>query len=200
MILFWIAVFVVSLIVLVKGADWLLESAEKIGLAAGLSSFVVGVVIVGLGTSFPELISGIAAVIQGAPEIVAANAIGSKITSKDIGLLILGVAGLVFGAKFLVDSVINLSEILSIATGVITLAAVALGTSLPELLVSIKAAKKGNAETALGNIFGSNAFNLLMVVGTPGLFATLPLDAGTMAIGLPFLFAATLLFVIFELF
>jgi cation:H+ antiporter len=280
MILFWIAVFVVSLIVLVKGADWLLESAEKIGLAAGLSSFVVGVVIVGLGTSFPELISGIAAVIQGAPEIVAANAIGSnianillvigfsaifarrlsvtknlvdielpllavsttlflfvawdgsitfieslillvtyhvyllytifnreevddekkakrpKITSKDIGLLILGVAGLVFGAKFLVDSVINLSEILSIATGVITLAAVALGTSLPELLVSIKAAKKGNAETALGNIFGSNAFNLLMVVGTPGLFATLPLDAGTMAIGLPFLFAATLLFVI----
>ncbi|MFQ5485726.1 MAG: sodium:calcium antiporter, partial [Desulfobacterales bacterium] len=61
MILLWSAVFVVSLVVLVKGADWLLESAEKIGLALGLSPFIVGVTIVGLGTSFPELISSIVA-------------------------------------------------------------------------------------------------------------------------------------------
>jgi cation:H+ antiporter len=279
MILFWIGVFLVSLFVLVKGADWLLDSAEKIGLAAGLSSFVVGVVIVGLGTSFPELISGIAAILKGAPEIVAANAIGSnianillvvgfsalfarrlsvtknlvdielpllavsttlflfvawdgsitfieslillvtyhvyllytifnrdgseepksrrpRVNAKDMGFLVLGVAGLVFGAKFLIDSVVQLSEMLNVATGAIALAAVALGTSLPELLVSIKAAKKGNAEVALGNIFGSNAFNLMMVVGTPGLFAVLPLDDRTLSIGLPFLFASTLLFVI----
>ncbi|NCS99419.1 calcium/sodium antiporter [Candidatus Parcubacteria bacterium] len=279
MILFWIAVFVVSLLVLVKGADFLLGSSEKIGLAAGLSPFVVGVVIVGLGTSFPELISGISAILQGAPEIVAANAIGSnianillvvgfsalfarrlsvtkdlidieipllavstvlfvgvaidgsitfvesliifltyqiyllytifhrdgteepaskrpKVTKKDILLLILGVAGLVLGAKYLVLSVISLSEILNIATGAIALAAVALGTSLPELLVSIKAAKAGNAEVALGNIFGSNAFNLLMVVGIPGLFATLPLDEKTVTLGIPVLLASTFLFIV----
>lgn len=279
MILFWTFVFIVSLVVLVKGADFLLGSSEKIGLAAGLSPFVVGVVIVGLGTSFPELISGIAAVFQGAPEIVAANAIGSnianillvigfsalfarrlavtkdlidieipllaistvlfvgvaidgsitfieslilfityqiyllytifhrdgteegvvrkpKIKTKDIVLLVLGIGGLVFGAKYLVQSVISLSEILNIATGAIALAAVALGTSLPELLVSIKAAKKGNAEVALGNIFGSNAFNLLMVVGIPGLFTTLPLDTNTLSLGIPVLLASTFLFIV----
>ncbi len=279
MILFWIAVFVVSLVVIVKGADWLLASSEKIGLAAGLSPFVVGVVIVGLGTSFPELMSSLAAVIKGAPEIVVANAIGSnianillvvgfsalfarrlsvtknlidieipllatatvlfvgvvfdgqvtfiealilfvtyqiyllytifhrdggeeekskrpKITAKDIVILIVGVAGLLFGAKYMIDAVIELSTILNVATGAIALAAVALGTSLPELLVSVKAAKKGDAEVALGNIFGSNAFNLLMVVGIPGLFATLPLDDKTLLLGLPVLIASTFLFIV----
>ena len=279
MIIFWIVVFIVSLLVLVKGADWLLESSEKIGLAAGLSPFVVGVVIVGLGTSFPELMSSIAAVVKGVPEIVVANAIGSnianillvigfsalfarrlsvtknlidveipllaisavlflgvafdgqvtfiealilfvtyqiyllytifhkdgteapkskrpKVTMKDIGILIIGIAGLVLGAKYMVDAVVELSSLLGIATGAIALAAVALGTSLPELLVSIKAAKKGNAEVALGNIFGSNAFNLLMVVGIPGLFAALPLDDKTLMLGLPVLVVSTGLFVI----
>jgi len=119
-----------------------------------------------------------------------------KVTKKDILLLILGVAGLVLGAKYLVLSVISLSEILNIATGAIALAAVALGTSLPELLVSIKAAKAGNAEVALGNIFGSNAFNLLMVVGIPGLFATLPLDEKTVTLGIPVLLASTFLFIV----
>jgi cation:H+ antiporter len=119
-----------------------------------------------------------------------------KIIAKDIIFLVLGIAGLVFGAKYLVQSVIELSTILDIATGAIALAAVALGTSLPELLVSIKAAKKGNAEVALGNIFGSNAFNLLMVVGIPGLFATLPLDSQTLTLGIPVLVAATFLFVV----
>lgn len=53
MLIFWIIVFIVSLAVLVKGADWLIASAEKIGLAVGLSPFIVGVTIVGLGTSLP---------------------------------------------------------------------------------------------------------------------------------------------------
>lgn len=284
MTLFWIGLFIISVMVLVKGAGWFLASSEKIGLAAGLSRFVVGVVIVGLGTSLPELISGLAAVFQGAPEIVAANAIGSnianillvagfaaviarrlvttknlidlelpllatstvlfigaawdkvvtfpeaiilvttyiiyllytmiegrkegekeveeekrnrpKVSKKDILFLLMGVLGLVFGSKYLIDSVINLSEILNIATGAIALAAVAIGTSLPELVVSTKAALKGKSEVALGNIFGSNAFNLLMVVGVPALFTRLPLDSQTFVIGVPVLIVVTILFII----
>ncbi|MBP9747878.1 sodium:calcium antiporter, partial [Patescibacteria group bacterium] len=61
MLLLWILVFCVSLAVLVKGADWLIASAERIGLALGLSPFIIGITIVGVGTSFPELVSSLAA-------------------------------------------------------------------------------------------------------------------------------------------
>lgn len=305
MAVIWIIVFFVSLALLIKGADYMLEAAERIGLALGLTPFVVGIVIIGLGTSFPELISSIFAVIQDQTEIVAANAIGSnianillvigisavlakrlkiskdlididlplmsistfiffaaaydglitqleslllvvtfliyfmytishqnakmtsvtdvdlipdpgrdpidldgdgdlskaevaanKITRRDILLLIVGVILLVVGAKFLIDAVVGISTMFNLATGAIALVAVAIGTSLPELLVSIKAASRGQSDVALGNIFGSNAFNLLIVVGLPGLFSNLRLDTPTLTIGLPALIIATILFVI----
>lgn len=298
-VLIWSIIFVAALVLLVKGADWLLESAERIGLAAGLSSFVVGVVIVGLGTSFPEIVSSIAAVIKGVTEIVAANAIGSNIANillvvglsaivggrlvvtKDLidlelpllagstllflfvvldgtvafgesvllvilffvyltytifysngtgetdeetlpsraerreeealagsdagkiklswrdGLwLALGIIALSVGAKYLIDSVVELSTILNIGVGVISLAAVALGTSLPELLVSVKASLVNKSEVALGTIFGSNVFNILLVVGVPGLFARLSLDEATLTLGLPIMIVATFIFII----
>lgn len=281
MVFFWVIVFVVALIVLVKGADWLIESSEKMGLALGLSPFIVGVTIVGIGTSFPELISSFVAVFQGVPEVVVANAVGSnianillivgvsaligrrlivskdlidldlpllaattvlflgvlwdaqitigesilllltygvyflytlfakdenekkeekiekpKLVPKDFVFLALGIAGLVFGAKYLIDALIELSTMLNIATGVIAITAVAIGTSLPELLVSAKAALRGKSEVALGNIFGSNVFNALVVVGLPGLFSALPVDEKTFLIGVPTMAIATLLFVI----
>ena len=119
-----------------------------------------------------------------------------KIKGKDILLLVVGAILLFLGAKFLIDSVVSLATILGVAVGVITLVAVAVGTSLPELIVSVKAALQKKSEIALGNIFGSNAFNLLLVIGLPGLFATLILDEQTLTIGLPFLVAATFLFII----
>ncbi|MBU3918947.1 calcium/sodium antiporter [Patescibacteria group bacterium] len=302
MLFLWIIIFIASLAILVKGADWLLQSAEKIGLALGISPFIVGVTIVGLGTSCPELISSIMAAMRGVTEIVTAGAIGSnianillivgiaaiigrrliiskslidldlpllaistvlflgtawdkqitfteaiilliayviyllytflhreeetdeiyevlpgrpgrrklrtvniknekaikrpKIIAKDIIMLIIGIITLFVGAKYLIDSVIKLSEILNIGAGVISLAAVALGTSLPELLVSAKAALQGKSEVALGNIFGSNVFNLLVVVGIPGLIRNLQIDETTFAFGLPVLLVATFLFII----
>lgn len=301
MLIFWIVVFIVSLSVLVKGADWLIASAEKIGLSLGLSPFIVGVTIVGVGTSFPELISSFVAAFNGVPDVVVANAIGSnianillivgisaiiarrlivtkslidldlpllaigtvlllgivwdrqitfgesllmlatygvyllytvlhkdtgdtdeiyeflpfrqerrghvsarkkekfarpKLAAKDFILLVIGILGLVFGAKYLIDALVNLSKILNIATGVIAITAVAVGTSLPELLVSAKAAFRRKSEIALGNIFGSNVFNALVVIGLPGLFRTLPVDIQTFAIGVPTMALATLLFVI----
>ena len=301
--LFWIVIFIISLAVLVKGADWLLVSAEKIGLSLGLSPFIVGVTIVAMGTSLPELISSLVATFKGVTEIVVANAAGSnianillvvgisailarrlsaskslidldapllaistvlvlgilmdrqvvfvealllvitygiylaytvihrededtgeakrflpsrlirrkhilslfpfkkiidrpKITKKDLLFLAIGVICLYFGARYLIESIIKLSAILNIAAGVISITAVAIGTSLPELIVSAKAAWQKKSEIALGNIFGSNVFNILMVIGLPGLFRTLVVDEKTFLIGLPFLAVITLLFVI----
>lgn len=119
-----------------------------------------------------------------------------KIVFKDFLLLAFGILGLIFGAKYLIDSVIKLSEIFNIGAGVISLAAVAFGTSLPELLVSIKATWQKKPEIALGNIFGSNVFNMLLVVGFPGLFKTLIIDEQTFKLGIPVMIAATLLFII----
>jgi len=118
MLIVWILVFIVSLDLLVKSADWLVESAEKIGLAFKISPFIIGVTIV------------------------------------------------------------------------------AVGTSLPELVVSVKAAVKKKYEIALGNIFGSNIFNILLVVGIPSLIKPLIVDDATFLIGVPFLVVATLLFII----
>jgi cation:H+ antiporter len=301
MLVFWTVVFIVSLAALIKGADWLIESAERIGLAIGFSPFIVGVTIVGIGTSFPELISSFAAAIKGVPEVVVANVIGSnianillivgisaiigrrlvvakslidldlpllsigmvlllgivwdkqitfgesvlmlatyfvyllytvlhkdsedteeifevlparqerrkhitthkkeefsrpKLSLKDFIMVIVGIVALVFGAKYLIDAVINLSQILNIATGVIGITAVAVGTSLPELSVSVKAAFQKKSDVALGNIFGSNVFNALVVIGFPGLFRLLPVDNQTFAIGVPTMALATFLFVI----
>lgn len=279
-LIIWILVFLASLVLLIKSADWLLHSSEKIGLAIGLSPFIVGVTIVALGTSLPELISSMVAVFQGVSEIVVANVVGSnianillvvgvsvvlgkrltvskdlidldlpllalatsiflivawdgevgiiesiillvtygiyllftilykegsdnvevidkpKITAMDITLLFVGVIGLSIGAKYLVDSIINLSEILKIGAGVITITAVALGTSLPELIVSAKAALNSRSEVALGNVFGSNIFNVLAVVGIPGIFGNLNIDSETIFIGFPFLILATSLFIV----
>jgi cation:H+ antiporter len=118
-----------------------------------------------------------------------------EVTKKDIIILLIGVAGLALGAKYLIDSITNLSAILNIGQGVIALTAVAIGTSLPELLVSVKAALKGKAEIALGNVFGSNIFNIFVVVGLPGLFKELPITEPTLLIAMPFLIVSSLLFI-----
>jgi cation:H+ antiporter len=108
----------------------------------------------------------------------------------------MGLIGLVLGAKYLIDALIAISAMLNIGTGVIAITAVAIGTSLPELLVSAKAALQKKSEVALGNIFGSNIFNALVVTGIPGLFGTLHLSNETYYIGVPMLVISTLLFII----
>jgi cation:H+ antiporter len=119
-----------------------------------------------------------------------------KVTGNDLLMLLAGMVGLFLGSKYLVQSVIELADIFKISTGLIAISAVALGTSLPELLVSVKAARQGKAEVAIGNIFGSNVFNLLLVIGLSGLITTLYVDPNTFLIGLPAMLLATLLFVV----
>jgi cation:H+ antiporter len=305
MLIFWIIIFVVSLVLLVKGADWFVESSEKIGLAIKISPFIIGMTIVAIGTSFPELFSSIAAVLKGATEIVGADIIGSNIfniliiigfsaivalrllvrrslidldapllatstvlllfTSFDgkinfwegiillagflvyfiytivqrkgseeetgevtevlpsrverreaeAGLikekkvittaklnfkvflfLILGLICLIGGANYTIDSIIKISEILNISPALISIIALAGGTSLPELTVSVRAAAKKKYEIAIGNIFGSNVFNGTLILGISALIKPLIIDHLTLTIGLPFLIVSTLIFVI----
>ena len=285
-LVFWIIIFAVSLYALIKGADLFVFGAEKIGLRMGLSPFVIGVTIVAIGTSFPELFVSLAAGFKGVTEAIPATVVGSnianilligglsaivgkklvigknlidvelplfsigtiillvtiwpwngeeviitrpesilliltyisyllytivhretggkeeeikarpKLVAKDGLFLLSGIILLVAGAKFLIDSVVEISEIIGMAVGVISIIAVAVGTSLPELVVSVKAALKGKSDIAIGNILGSNTFNSFIVMGVPGLITTIHFDNATFLIGIPMLICATFLFVI----
>ncbi|MDJ0703078.1 MAG: calcium/sodium antiporter [Leptolyngbyaceae cyanobacterium MO_188.B28] len=279
-----------SLLVLVVASDFFTNAAEKIGLSMGLSPFIVGVTIVSIGTSLPELMSSIIAVLQGSPEVVAGNVVGSNIANI---FLIIGAAGVIsaktirinydlvsvdlplfvgsafllaltawdnlftpgeawlfvvgyimylfytvkgsesnqqednsegeqhnstatanrdttfvlrqglivilssififIGARFTIDSLIGISKALNIGVEIIAITAVALGTSLPELVVTINASLKGKAEIAVGNVLGSNIFNVFMVMGIPGLVGKLTIPETILHGGIPMLIAGTLL-------
>lgn len=255
----WLAAFIVSMAVLVKSSDYFTEAAQSIGVFLGVPSFIIGVTIVALGTSLPELMSSIVAVFADSSQIVIGNVAGSNITNiflimgvtavagkefkiahdiayVDLPMLIgsalvmtvmvadgnftlfealLCVAGMIayltftvktmkvtgqenveaadknrkmtrtwlilivsgaliyVGAKYTVTSIIRLAGLLKIGEAVIAASAVALGTSLPELAVSISAARKGNPEMAVGNVLGSNVFNTFAVMGIPTLLGKL---------------------------
>mgnify|MGYP003716133123 FL=1 len=272
----------VSIFVLVRGADLFVDGAKKIGFSMGMSPFMVGVLIVGLGTSLPELASSVAGVLSGVPEIVIANAVGSNITNillivgiiatfggtiiikqdllkselpifliatvhftaavydgvvdrleamllvgtfvaylwylfveakkegdissvakkssssesmlKASALVVFGLAGVLIGANFTVENAVNIATAFAVPIGLVSIAAIAIGTSLPELFVSIQAMRSGDADLAVGNIFGSNAFNMLIVVGLPALIMPLPADAIVMSLGLAIMVAASVIF------
>jgi cation:H+ antiporter len=109
-------------------------------------------------------------------------------------MILLSSVFIYFAAENTIDSLMYLSEMIGISTAVISLTAVALGTSLPEAIVSVFAAKRGNYDMALGNIVGSNMFNVLLIPGTLGLFSSLIVSPETIAVGLPFLIIATFIF------
>lgn len=275
----WSGILVGALFVLVRGADLFVAGAKKIGAHFGMSSFAIGVLIVGLGTSLPELASSLAAVLAGSTEIVIANAVGSNITNillivgiiaaiggpvvinknllktelpifaiatihfvasvydgvidriealllvgtltaymwylfspsndskeemevppekgsvkiKDIVFVVLGIAAVLVGAHFTVEMAVNIATGLSIPLGLVSIGAIAIGTSLPELFVSLQAIRNNEADLAIGNIFGSNAFNILLVVGLPGLLAPLVAGEVVMELGLVVMIAASLI-------
>lgn len=285
----WFAALAAALLVLVKSADLFTDGAEAIGLALGLAPYVVGITIVAVGTSLPELVSSVIAVVRHNPEIVLGNVVGSNIANillvlgiaailgrrikatweilhvdlpllvssafllavvawdgavtlpealaclagsaiyvsyaltmsvrradqhgdvkadseQDVGAargqiapsvwvkLALGAAGVYLGAEYTVRAVIELAAIFEVATDFIAISAVALGTSLPELAVSITAARKGNLEVAIGNVLGSSVFNSFAVVGVAGLFGTLVVAPTVLTLGLPIMVIATLLY------
>lgn len=282
--LLWGVIFIAAIAVLIVASNTFIKAAEKIGLAFGIPTFIIGVTIVAAGTSLPELVSSILAVTNNSPEIVIGNVVGSNISNiflilgfvavfskviridyeiinVDLPLLIgssfmltlfvmdghfsifeaiLSLAGLIvylvyalsvetsvvsltdelkpleeerpsitwltwlqlalggvliyFSAEYTVTSIIELAGILQIGEEVIALSAVSLGTSLPELAVSLAAARKGNPDMAVGNILGSNIFNSLAVMGIPRLFGPLAIPDSVLTFSIPMMVAATLLY------
>lgn len=86
----------------------------------------------------------------------------------------IGLVAIILGSNFSVDAASNIARILGLSERFIGLTIVALGTSLPELVTSVMAARKGNADIAIGNIVGSNIFNILFVVGLSSVIISVP--------------------------
>jgi cation:H+ antiporter len=119
-----------------------------------------------------------------------------RLDVKTFVFLFLSIAFVLFGANWTINSLIKLSEILKVSPALISIIALSAGTSLPELAVSVMAAAKKKYEISIGNIFGSNIFNGSLILGVCALFKPLIVDNLTFSVGLPFLIASTLLFVI----
>ena len=95
---------------------------------------------------------------------------------KIIAFIVLGLIGLGIGARLLVDGAVNIARVLGVSETVIGLTLVAIGTSLPELVTSIMAAIRKQADVAMGNVIGSNIFNILSILGITTLIAPLSVD------------------------
>ncbi len=270
-----------ALSALIIGSDWFVESSEKVGIKLGISSYVVGVTIVALGTSLPELASSITAILKEESSIVTGNVIGSNITNillvlgvvavfqrtitfdtkvvnvdlpilsmsaflavfvlmdenyspiegalliiafglfltntfrsqivmpeintklrkeplrlKTLLFFILGAVFVYFGSEYTIVSISQLSLLLSVNSDFIALTILALGTSLPELVVSLQAAKRGNTGIAVGNVIGSNIFNTFGVLGISRLFGVIEIPANISEFGIYYALAVTLILVI----
>lgn len=118
-----------------------------------------------------------------------------KSTWKLILATVIGGAVIVLGSNITVDSATKIAEIIGISDRFIALTIVALGTSLPELVTSVTAARKGNADIAIGNIVGSNIFNILFVLGTSAIITPIPYDSDFTFDGIAAIFAGVLLWV-----
>ena len=246
-----IVLLVTGLVVVLKGADWLTDGAVNIASRFGVSQMVIGLTIVAMGTSMPELCVSMVSALKGTPDLAVGNVVGSntlntllivgcsalvapimvkrssvrrdipfavlasllmlifcldggidrldaallfilfavfmfvtvkygknegteaKTTAAPLGkatlLLVVGLVCLILGSNLFVDNASFIASTLGVSDAVIGLTIVAGGTSLPELATSMVSAKKGNSDIAIGNVIGSNVFNILMIIGVTGL-------------------------------
>ncbi len=113
-----------------------------------------------------------------------------------IPMMFLGAVMVFLGARYTIDALMNISEELNIGSEIIALSLVALGTSLPEVFVSATAASKGKTNMALGNIIGSNIFNIYAVMSIPRFFGELIIPTNLVDIHIPMMIGVTVLLVI----
>ncbi len=270
-----------GLVVLVFAANWFVDGTSSIARNLGVSPLLIGLTIVGLGTSAPEILVASLASVQGNPGLAIGNAIGSNIAniglilgctalisplafhsgllkrelpvlmlisvfcyvlaldglSVDDGIMMLvalalflfwlirtaladrkndvltqeieteipeampnnkawiyfavGLIGLLLSSKVLVWAAVNIAQSMGVSDLVIGLTIVALGTSLPELAASISSVLKGEDDLAVGNVIGSNVYNLLAVYSLPALIAPGPVDATVISRDFPVLLGMT---------
>ncbi len=252
-----LAFFVFGLAGLYFGGDWLVNGASSLARRFRVPPLVIGLTIVGFGTSTPELLVSVEAALDGLSGIAVGNVVGSNIANilvilglsaliaplaigfsrvrNDLGWMLLAAVacvpvfwdgavsrpeGLVFvagiiayilvalrqvgsapedegdapvppvwqslafialglvtlmvGARLLVDAAVTIATWLGVSDAIIGLTIVAVGTSLPELATSITAAVRGEREIAIGNVVGSNVFNIFAILGITAVIAPIP--------------------------
>ncbi|MBQ6814660.1 MAG: calcium/sodium antiporter [Lachnospiraceae bacterium] len=256
-----VVILVVGFVLLIKGADFFVEGSSAVAKKLRVPSIIVGLTIVALGTSLPELAVSVTASIAGSNAIAISNVVGSnlfnllvvcgactlfmplsinKSTLKqdfplsiicavmllvmgyigmavgrlDAGILLIifityisilvmqalkarkgstqsdeenekkdipvwlcivyivgGIAAIKFGGDFVVDGAKEIAKQFGMSENLIGLTIVAVGTSLPELVTSVVASRKDEIDMALGNVLGSNIFNVLFILGTAGVIS-----------------------------
>ena len=119
-----------------------------------------------------------------------------RATWKEYFIVVLGAIGIYFGASYTVSSISEISRLIGVDPEVVSLSALALGTSLPEVVVSVAACKRGLAGMALGNVIGSNIFNTYAVMAIPSFCGTLVIPSSILEFSLPFMVAVSFLFMI----
>ena len=272
----------VGFVVLIWGADRFVIGAAALARNLGVSPLLIGLTVVGLGTSAPEILVSIMAAMQGNPELAVGNAVGSNIANIGLilgvsalvapltvkshvlwreypllagvslavylmladghlgqldGLLMLtGLVGamvwivhlgrqraavepledefaeeiptdmgtgaalawtflglllLIASSRLLVWGAVEVATALGVSDLVIGLTIVAIGTSLPELAASVAATLKGEDDLAVGNVIGSNLFNMLAVLSAPGLIAPAAVSASVLSRDMPLMLALT---------
>lgn len=258
-----IILIIIGFVLLVKGADFLVDGASKLAKRFHIPEIVIGLTIVSMGTSMPELFVSITSAIEGHSDMAIGNVVGSNIVNllfilglsaivksiafkretrlieipiclavsivfmivcnigqditrveaiillalfimfiiytivmsfkgeefdkednveeekdndksknsalKDIVFIILGVVALKFGGDLAVNNAVNVAQILGLSEKIIGVTILAIGTSLPELVTSVSSAMKGKSDIAIGNIIGSNIFNMLFIIGVSAL-------------------------------
>ena len=247
--------FIAGLLLIIKGADFLTDGASSIARKFKVSTLLIGLTIVSLGTSLPELVVSSYAAVEDSSDMALGNVIGSNLFNtlaivgvtalfcpivckkdilirdlpvnvlvtctlfimvyyccgigtltrmegatlliifviymgftiytslksskrveekpsetlmpmwKSILLIVLGLAALIFGGDWFVDGASGIATELGVSESVIALTIVSAGTSFPELATSVVAAKKGDTDMAMGNVVGSNIFNIMFILG-----------------------------------
>ena len=127
-------------------------------------------------------------------EILPAETPGPQFRFRTIAqFLVLGIVCLPFGARLLIDAAVELAGIIGVSDSATGLTIVATGNSLPELATTTMAVVRRKADVALGNVIGSNVFNLLLIAGGAALFGTIPVPREFLAFDLWFRLAVSLL-------
>lgn len=286
--------FAIGIIILIKGADFLVEGASSLAIRFRIAPIVIGLTVVALGTSAPELVVSLTSAIRGNTDIALGNIVGSNIlnillvlgisaviypltvaknttwkeipfsflaaillvilgmqipintgsfdylttTSRELAgvinrsgglvllsffilflyytfgitkvtgnsviiikkltlpnimlLIALGLFGLTIGSNIAVNNAISIARLLNVSETLIGFTLVAVGTSLPELVTNISAARKKKSDIVLGNIVGSNIFNIFFVLGLTSLVKDIPIKA-MQTVDIVILLMATLL-------
>ena len=265
-----------GLVLLFAGGESLVRGASALAARLGMAPALIGLTVVGFGTSLPELLVSVQAALRGAPDIAMGNVVGSNsanilliaglaavlspiaarslsmgrdtlwmlgaalavlvpawlgLVSRPLGIALvlglalyltlairnatdgdetppsltlartllalgLGLAALVGGAHFLVTGSVGLARAAGLSEAFIGLTIVAVGTSLPELATTIVAALRRQSAIAIGNVVGSNIFNVLGILGLTALITPVPVADRFLTFDVPVMIAASALLVV----